>query len=92
MQPLTKEIDGEIHLSMAAIFVMTADAARGLALMRELLSAARSGGYTQTDIAETVLTQGNNQRAIEIAQTVCKLISPDAMQDAFERAGFYLPS
>ncbi len=54
MQPLVKEIDGEIHLSAAATLMMAADAAygddttptgaaRGLALVRESLSAARAG-------------------------------------------------
>jgi len=103
MQPFAKEIDGEIHLSVAATLMMAADAAyggdvtptgaaRGLALVHELLSAARAGGYTQSDIAETVLAQGTSQRAIEVAQTVCGFITPGAMQVAFKRAGFKLTS
>ena len=96
---LTKEINGVTHLSMAGVLVMAAGAAngpspqgaaRGLALVRELLSAARANGYTQADIAETVLAAGSGQRAIEVAQTVCSFITPDSMRTAFKRAGFNL--
>ncbi len=88
MQALTKEIDGEIHLS--SVDTPPEGAARGLALVRELLSAARAGGCLQTEVAETVLALGTGSRAIEVAQTVCSYITLDEVTKAFQRAGFNL--
>lgn len=94
MQPLTKEIDGVLHVSPAALLLMAADAAcldkhaNGVSVVREVLAAARVAGYAQTEIVETLLTRAPSRRRTQAAQELCAHLSIEAFANAIHRAGF----
>jgi len=59
---------------------------RDKVFIREVLSAARDGGFMQSEIAETVLAQPlPSRRAFELAQAACSCISTDSMSGVYMR-------
>ncbi|WP_144142643.1 hypothetical protein [Paraburkholderia sp. BCC1884] len=96
-------IDGEAHVSGAGILILSAsarhDSSIALALdAREraqktidaLLSAARTGGFTQGDVLETMLsTDRESDRVVDLAiRAVDHIGGTAAFLAALERAGF----
>lgn len=99
IKPLFSEIDGEIRMSLAATLLAVAGSGcripgettavglvRDKVFIREVLSAARDGGFMQSEITETVLAQPlPSRRAFELAQAACACISSDAMAGVYMR-------
>ncbi len=94
MQPLTKEIDGVLHVSPAALLLIAADAAftdkhsNGVSVVREVLAAARAAGYAQTEVVETLLARAPSRRRTRAAQELCAHLANEAFANAIHRAGF----
>lgn len=98
IKPLFMEVDGLTQMTPTAMLIystqsaygdpadMSLDAQRNRVFIRELLVAARDGGFLQTDITETILAQQPpSRRAYELAQAACDCVSPDAMHGVFLR-------
>jgi hypothetical protein len=100
-RPLLKTDIGVSNSALAGFILMAAKAAygarantddrrQGEAIIMELLSAARAGGFTQGEILETRLAIGFTKRTIELCHALCDSISPEAWLAAMLRAGFYM--
>jgi hypothetical protein len=99
IKPLFTKVDGELRMTPAAMLLAAAargfclpgetpaqGAARGSAFVREMLVAARDGGFMQSEVLETVLAQPlPNRRAVELAQAACACIAPDDLPAVFMR-------
>ncbi len=100
-RPLLKTDVGASNSALTGFILMAAKAAyggqtnaddrqQGKAIIMELLSAARAGGFTQGEILETRLAIGFTKRTIELCLVLCDSISPEAWLAAMLRAGFYM--
>ncbi len=99
---LIKLVDGEPYINGAGILLLSADAVYGnLPLpddarqraqntIDELLSAARAGGFTQSDVLETLLSKNREaERTVDLAIIAVDCIGgPEAFASALARAGF----
>jgi hypothetical protein len=97
-QELTKEIDGELHLSTAAVLLIMGDAMhdpdasaesrrRARVLVTELLAVARKHGFTQSDILLTLLDGGERSpRMADIAREAFRNVPHGEISEAIERA------
>ena len=99
LQPPFVKVGRKTRMSPAALMLTAAqlafgesndvtrvDALRGKAFVRELLAAARDGGYLQCEVLETVLVQRlSSRRSIEMAQAACACITPIALKGVYAR-------
>ncbi|MGF6974918.1 hypothetical protein QFZ94_003368 [Paraburkholderia sp. JPY465] len=100
---LIKFVDGEPYVNGAGLLLMAAEAAHGSDpvsadgrqrarhTINALLSAARAGGFTQSDLLETLLsTDRDADRTIDLAIIAVDCIGgTEALTDALKRAGFH---
>lgn len=100
---LVKFIDGEPYINGAGILLLSATALHGRDIpvtsdarrraqstIDALLSAARAGGFTQSEVLETLLsTDRDAERTVDLAIIAVDCIGgPEAFANALERAGF----
>lgn len=99
---LMKSIDGEPYISGAGVLLLAANALHGSdmpvtpetrrraqCMIDVLLSSARAGGFTQSDVLETLLsTDRDSERTADLAIIAVECIGgPEAFAEALERAG-----
>lgn len=100
---LIKFVDGEPYISGAGVLLLSANALHGKnvpvtsdgkrraqSTIDALLSAARAGGFTQSDVLETLLsTDRDAERTVDLAIIAVDCIGgPEAFANALARAGF----
>ena len=95
-------IDGEPHVSGAGLLLMTAEALHGKntsdgyrrahSALREMLSAARAGGFTKAQLLETiVIDDTTSDRVIDLAaEAIACIGDAKAFYRVLKRAGFLL--
>ena len=95
-------IDGELHINTAGILLLSAEAVHGTipaaadAIERakrtidELLGAARAGGFTKTEILETMIAkERQSDRVVDMAMEAMSCIGGAAeLAAVLARAGF----
>jgi hypothetical protein len=99
---LIKFVDGDPYVSGAGILLLSANALhshevpvtpeirrRAQCTIDALLSAARVGGFTQSEVLETLLsTETDAERTVDLAIIAVDCIGgPEAFADALSRAG-----
>lgn len=100
---LIKFVDGEPHINGAGFLLLSADALHGDSVpvtsecrrraqctIDALLSAARAGGFTQSEVLETLLsTDRDAERTVDLAIIAVDCIGGlEAFANALARAGF----
>ncbi|TCG03510.1 hypothetical protein BZM27_47970 [Paraburkholderia steynii] len=99
---LIKFVDGEPYINGAGILLLSADALHGNVPVKPdarqraqstidaLLAAARTGGFTQSEVLETLLSKDREaERTVDLAIIAVDCIGgPEAFANALARAGF----
>lgn len=101
-QPLfTPTADGEAYdIQPAGVLLLLADLVYGPqddpgwrggpkaeAMIQDMLTAARAGGYTKTDILHTLLVRGEHSNRVELmARAACAAVGNDRLATVFEQA------